>query len=153
MKWTKPKDISRLYTNIDTVYNNKNGKGLVFTIINMSPVPDKSLVIITIYRRSKSVTIQHFLAMIQLFSNSTLLENNLVIMGDFNEDPAENNSKISNFLQWNGFHQLIKKPIMDQVSLLDHMYYNDTFTTIVTEVCDTYYSDKDYTFLAIRKDK
>ena len=141
------------HTNCKPVPLCKHVKGLEFTGIIVSPVPDKTLVVITIYRRSNCVTIQQLLAMLEeLLSDSTLQETNIVIMGDFNEDLVDNYSKISNFLQQYGFHQLIKKPTTDQASLLDHMYYNDTSTTTVAEVCDTYYSDHDCTFLAIRKD-
>ena len=127
--------------------------GLEFTGSAVQPVPDKILLIITIYRRTKTVSIQCFLFLLEeLVSSTAVLSNKVVIVGDFNEDLLENNTRISDFLKQYAFRQLIQRPTTDQGSLLDHVYFNHNSTTITTEVCDTYYSDYDSVSLAIRKD-
>ena len=131
---------------------NINIPGLEFTGAITSPVPNKQLVIITVYRRSTSTSIQHFISMVQqLLSHPTLLQKNILVLGDFNEDLMQNKTKISNYFKQHGYKQLIHQPTTDQGSLLDHIYFNGTSMTR-TEVCDTYYSDHDSTMLAIRKD-
>ena len=127
--------------------------GLEFTGSAVQPFPDKILLIITIYRRTKTVSIQRFLFLLEeLVSDTAVLSNKVVIVGDFTEDLLENNARISDFLKQYGFRQLIQRPTTHQGSLLDHVYFNHNSTTITTEVCDTYYSDHDSVSLAIRKD-
>ena len=75
---------------------------------------------------------------------------NILVLGNFNEDLMQNKTKISNYFKQHGYKQLIHQPTTDQESLLDHIYFNGTSTT-TTEVCDTYYSDHDSTMLAIKK--
>ena len=88
----------------------------------------------------------------ELLSDTALLSNKVVIVGDFNEDILENNTRITNFFKEYGYHQLIQRPTTDQGSLLDHVYFNHNSATVTIEVCDTYYSDHDSVSLAIRKD-
>ena len=110
----------------------------------------EDFLVITIYRRPNSISIQHFMELLQkLLSKPTLHRKNIVILGDFNEDLIDNKTNIHNFFQQHGFKQLIIDPTTNQGSLLDHIYFNATSTT-QTEVCDTYYSDHDSTLLAIR---
>ena len=131
---------------------NINIPGLEFTGAITSPVPNKQLVIITVYRRSTSTSAQHFISMLQqLLSHPTLLQKNILVLGDFNENLMQNKTKIDNYFKQHGYKQLIHQPTTDQGSLLDHIYFNGTSMTI-TEVCDTYYSDHDSTMVAIRKD-
>ena len=87
-----------------------------------SPVPNKQLVIITVYKRSTSTSIQHFISMLQqLLSHPTFLEKNILVLGDFNEDLMQNKTRIKSTLN-NGYKQLIHQPTTDQGSLLDHLY-------------------------------
>ena len=131
---------------------NINIPGLEFIGAITSPVPNKQLVIITVYRRSTSTSIQHFISMLQqLLSHPTFLQKNILVLGDFNEDLMQNKTKINNYFKQHGYKQLIHQPTTDQGSLLDHIYFNGTSTT-TTEVCDTYYTDHDSTMLAVRKD-
>ena len=131
---------------------NINIPRLEFTGAITSPVPNKQLVIIAVYRRSVSTSIQHFISMLQqLLCHPTLLHKNILVLRDFNEDLMQNKTKISNYFKQHGYKQLIHQPTTDQGSLLDHIYFNGTSTT-TTEVCDTYYSDHDSTMLAIKKD-
>ena len=126
---------------------NINIPGLEFIGAITSPVPNKQLVIITVYRRSTSTSIQHFISMLQqLLSHPTLLQKNILGLGDFNEDLMQNKTKISNYFKQHGHKQLIHQPTTDQGSLLDHIYFNGTSMTR-TEVCDTYYSDHYSTML------
>ena len=125
---------------------------LEFLALSTSPTPQNELIIITIYRRPNSISIQHFMELLQkLLSKPTLHRKNIVILGDFNEDLIDNKTNIHNLFQQHGFKQLIIDPTTNQGSLLDHIYFNATSTT-QTEVCDTYYSDHDSKLLAIRKD-
>ena len=110
------------------------------------------LIIITIYKRPNTISIQCFIQLLQeLLSNAALYQKKIVILGDFNEDLLDNKTNICNFFQQNGFKQLIHQPTTNQGSLLDHIYFNGTSTT-QTEVCDTYYSDHDSTLLTITND-
>ena len=87
----------------------------------------------------------------QLLSHPTLLQKNILVLGDFNEDLMQNKTKINNYFKQHGYKQLIHEPTTDQGSLFDHIYFNGTSMTRI-EVYDTYYSDHDSTMLAIRKD-
>ena len=130
---------------------NFNIPQLEFLALSTSPTPRNELIIITIYRRPNSISIQHFMELLQkLLSKPTLHRKNIVILGDFNEDLIDNKTHI-HFFQQHGFKQLIIDPTTNQGSLLNHIYFNATSTT-QTEVCDIYYSDHDSTLLAIRKD-
>ncbi|MCG8623923.1 MAG: endonuclease/exonuclease/phosphatase family protein [Proteobacteria bacterium] len=125
---------------------------LEFLAATTSPTPQNQLIIITIYRRPNTISIQCFTQLLEkLLSNSALHQKKILILGDFNEDLMDNKTKICNFFQQHGFKQLIHQPTTNQGSLLDHIYFNETSTT-KTEVCDTYYSDHDSTLLAIAKD-
>ena len=105
--------------------------------------------LITLYRRSSTVSTQEFIAMVeQLLSSTALLHAEILVVGDFNDDLMGNTTKISSWFESNGFNQLIDQPTTDQGSLLDHVYFNRV-SLIQTEVCDTYYSDHDYTIIAI----
>ena len=107
------------------------------------------ILIITLYRRSSTVSTQEFIAMVeQLLSSTSLLHAEILIVGDFNDDLMHNTTKISSWLERNGFNQLIYQLTTDQGSLLDHVYFNGV-SLIQTEVCDTYYSDHDCTIIAI----
>ena len=119
----------------------------------ISVAQEQQLVILTIYRRSVTVGIQKFINMLKkLLSSTVLYKKNVLVLGDFNEDILQNNTKIYNFFKQLGFQQLIHQPTTDQGSLLDHVYFNRHFS-LKTEVCDTYYSDHDCTMVAIQKDK
>ena len=125
---------------------------LEFLAAITSPTQENELIIITIYRRPNTISIQCFIQLLQeLLSNAALHQKNIVILGDFNEDLLANKTNICNFFQQHGFKQLIYQPTTNQGSLLDHIYFNATSTT-QTEVCDTYYSDHDSTLLAITND-
>ena len=124
---------------------------LEFAATVISPTSHDELIIITVYRRSNSISTQHFTQMVEkLLSKPQLQGKNIVVLGDFNEDLMEKKTNIHSFFQQYQFKQLIHQPTTDQGSLLDHVYFNGTSTT-KTEVFDTYYSDHDTTFLAIAK--
>ena len=73
---------------------NINIPGLEFIGAITSPVPNKQLVIITVYRRSTSTSIQHFISMLQqLLSHPALLQKNILVLGDFNENLMQNKDK------------------------------------------------------------
>ena len=105
--------------------------------------------VITLYRRSSTVSTQQLIAMVkQLLSNTTLLHAEILVVGDFNDDLISNTTNISIWFASNGFKQLIDQPTTDQGLLLYHVYFNGVLP-IQTEVCDTYYSDHDCTIIAI----
>ena len=123
--------------------------GLEFLATSLSPNPNTKIVLITLYRRSSTVSTQQFIAMVeQLLSSTALLHAEVLVVGDFNDDLMGNTTKISSWFERNGFNQLIDQPTTDQGSLLDHVYFNGV-SPIQTEVCDTYYSDHDCTIIAI----
>ena len=124
---------------------------LEFAATVISPNQQDELIIITIYRKSNTISTQHFKQLLEkLLSHSALQGKTILVLGDFNEDLMENKTDIYNFFQQYQFKQLICHPTTNQGSLLDHIYFNGTSTT-TTEVFDTYYSDHDTTFLAIAK--
>ena len=123
--------------------------GLEFLATSLSPNPNTKIVLITLYRRSSTVSTQEFIAMVeQLLSSTALLHAEVLVVSDFNDDLMGNTTKISSWFERNGFNQLIDQPTTDQGSLLDHVYFNGV-SPIQTEVCDTYYSDHDCTIIAI----
>ena len=124
---------------------------LEFAATIISPTPQDELIIITIYRRSNSISTQRFTHMVeQLLSKPQLHGKDILVLGDFNEDLMGNKTNICNFFQQYQFKQLSHQLTTNQGSLLDHIYFNGSSTT-KTEVYDTYYSDHDTTFLAIAK--
>ena len=124
---------------------------LEFAATVISPTTQDELIIITIYRRSNSVSAQHFIQMTQqLLSKPQLHGKNILVLGDFNEDLMGEKTNICSFFQQCQFKQLIHQPTTNQGSLLDHIYFNGSSITKM-EVYDTYYSDHDTTFLAIAK--
>ena len=128
-----------------------NIPGLEFLAASISPTPTTKIVIVTLYRRSSTVSIERFIAMIeQLLSDTALLHAQILVVGDFNEDLMGNTNKISSYFEGKGFSQLIGQPTTDYGSLLDHVYFNGLLP-IQAEVCDTYYSDHDCTIIAIPK--
>ena len=129
-----------------------NINGLEFLGINAQIAPNYSIIIITLYRQAKVLSIQKFLTLLQKLLNDPALHNKeAIILGDFNEDIYNNsNGKIDSFLSQYGFQQLLDRPTTNQGSLLDHVYYNGSNVTI-TDVNDTYYSDHDCTSVAIMK--
>ena len=128
-----------------------NIPGLESLTTSISLNPTTKIVIVTLYRRSSTVSIEHFIAMIEQFlSDSALLHAQILVVGDFNEDLMGNTNKISSYFESKGFNQLIGQPTTDYGSLLDHVYFNGLLP-IQTEVCDTYYSDHDCTIIAIPK--
>ena len=123
--------------------------GLEFLATSLSPTPNRKIVLITLYRRSSTVSTQQFIAMVeQLLSSTALLHAEILVVGDFNDDLVGNTTKIRTCFESNGFNQLIDQPTTDQGSLLDHVYFKGV-STIQTEVCDTYYSDHDCTIIAL----
>ena len=123
--------------------------GLEFLTTSLSPSSTRKIVVITLYRRSSTVSTQEFIAMVEkLLSSTVLLHAEILVVGDFNDDLMGNTTKICSCFESNGFNQLIDQPTTDQGSLLDHVYFNGV-SPIQTEVCDTYYSDHDCTIVAI----
>ena len=75
---------------------NINIPWLEFTRAITSPVPNKQLVIIAVYRRSVSTSIQHFISMLQqLLWHPTLLHKKIFVLGDFNEDLMQTRQKLA----------------------------------------------------------
>ena len=123
--------------------------GLEFLATSLSPNPNMKIVLITLYRRSSTVSTQEFMSMVeQLLSSTALLHAEILVVSHFNDNLMGNTTKISSWLEKNGFNQLIDQPTTDQGSLLDHVYFNGV-SLIQTEVCDTYYSDHYCTIIAI----
>ena len=123
--------------------------GLEFLATSLSPTPNRKIVLITLYRRSSTVSTQQFIAIFeQLLSSTALLHAEILVVDDFNDDLMDNTTKIRTCFERNGFNQLIDQPTTDQVSLLDHVYFKGV-STIQTEVCDTYYFDHDCTIIAL----
>ena len=123
--------------------------GLEFLATSLSPTPNRKIAVITLYRRSSTVSTQQFIGRLkQLLSTTALLHEEILVLGDFNDDLIGNTTQISTCFKHNGFNQLIHQPTTDQGSLLDHVYFNGV-SPIQTEVCDTYYSDHDCTIIAI----
>ena len=126
---------------------------LEFLATSLSPSPNTKIVLITLYRRSSTVSTQEFIGMVeQLLSSTALSHAEVLVVGDFNNDLMPKTTKIRSCFQSNGFNQLIDQPTTDQGSLLDHVYFNGV-SPIQTEVCDTYYSDHGCTIIAIANTK
>ena len=70
--------------------------------------------LITLYRRSSTVSTQEFIAMVeQLLSSTALSHAELLVVDDFNDDLMGNTTKISTWFETNGFNQLIDQPTTD----------------------------------------
>ena len=79
--------------------------GLEFLATSLSPSPNTKIVLITLYRRSSTVSTQEFIAMVeQLLSSTSLLHAEILIVSDFNDDLMHNTTKISSWFERNGFN-------------------------------------------------
>ena len=68
--------------------------GLEFLATSLSPNPNTKIVLITLYRRSSTVSTQQFIAMVeQLLSSTALLHAEVLVVGDFNDDLMGNTTK------------------------------------------------------------
>ena len=140
-----------IHPHIESTILHLNIPKLEFAATVISPTHQDELIVITIYRRSNTISTQHFKKLLgKLLSDPALHEKTILVLGDFNEDLMENKTDICTFFQQYQFKQLICHPTTNQGSLLDHIYFNGSSTTR-TEVFDTYYSDHDTTLLAIAK--
>ena len=76
------------------------------------------------------------------------------IMGDVNWKYSEDN-KMKRYMENKGFKQLIDKATCDSGSLLDHLYVNQSLSTmnVFSRQTPTYYSDHDVLSLYIPKEK
>ena len=73
---------------------------LEFAATVISPTQPDELIIITIYRRSNSISTQHFTQMVQkLLSKPELQDKNILVLGDFNEDLMQDSKNICSFFQ------------------------------------------------------
>ena len=73
---------------------------LEFLAATTSPVPHNELIIITLYRRPNTISIQCFTQLLQkLLSNSKLNQKKIDILGDFNENLMENKTYIHDLFQ------------------------------------------------------
>ena len=89
--------------------------GLEFLATSFSPSSNTKIVLITLYRRSSTVSTQEFIAMVeQLLSSTALLHAEILVVGDFNDDLMHNTTKITSWFESNGFNQLIDQPTTDQ---------------------------------------
>ena len=68
--------------------------GLEFPTTPLSPNPNTKIVLITLYRRSSTVSTQEFMAMVkQLLFSTALLHAEILVVGDFNDDLMGNTTK------------------------------------------------------------
>ena len=82
--------------------------GLEFLTTSLSLTSNRKIVVITLYRRSSTVSTQEFIALVeQLLYSSALLHAEIVVVSDFNDDLMGNTTKISSWFKSNGFKQLI----------------------------------------------
>ena len=75
-----------------------------------------------------------------------------VVMGDVNENSL-GTSKLENFMEAKGFHQLILSPTHREGAILDHLYVNEGMrkkSTFTEKKC-CYYSDHDIISLYVKK--
>ena len=88
--------------------------GLEFLTTSLSPSPNTKIVLITLYRRSSTVSAQEFIAMVkQLLSSTALSHAEELVVSDFNDDLMPNTTKICTCFQSNRFNQLIDQPTTD----------------------------------------
>ena len=75
-----------------------------------------------------------------------------VILEDFNEDLLHSDTRIIEFFfEHHSFKQEITQAMTNQVSLLDLIYYNIVPAVFKTEVCYTFHSDHEASFVAMIK--
>ena len=126
-----------------------NNSGNIECIVTKLQLPNLSHVAIVLIYRPPSSTIDALLnvvgAAINCVSSFGLPT---FIMGDFNIDLLSQNfdRRLINILSVNNFTQLVNSPTTDRGSLIDHIYFNGTVSSIFVEVSDTYYSDHDTIF-------
>ena len=104
------------------------------------------LVVVVVYRTPLG-SMNTFLQHMDMFLGLLPLNVPTVITGDFNDNLANvKESQLSKLMTKYGFEQ----PTTDSGTLVDHIYFNRQSTEtdkLYTDVCDTYYSDRDLTYL------
>ena len=110
---------------------------------------NEALIIISLYRPPGS-NINMFLQEMEEILNHINPKNYAcIIVGDFNEDICNSQSKIANYFMSKGFQQKTDMPTRDSGSLLDHTYVSSEVNVISITVHDTYYSDHDFVSVKI----
>ena len=110
---------------------------------------NEPLIIVSLYRPPGG-SINMFLQEMEDILNQINPKNNAcIIVGDFNEDICQSQSKIGSYFISKGFQQKTDMPTRDSGSLLDHTYVSPEVNLISISVHDTYYSDHDFVSIKI----
>ena len=99
--------------------------------------------------RSPSCSIDILINALTTILNNVPQTNPSVILGDFNDNVLNKQTKFLQFMSRKGYTQLVSTPTTDRGTLIDHVYYNQSVQNWIVEVNDTYYSDHDTVYCAI----
>ena len=110
---------------------------------------NQALLIISLYRPPGSSINMFLQEMEEILKHINPKNYACMIVGDFNEDICQEQSKIANYFISKGFQQKTDMPTRDGGSLLDHTYVSSEVNVISVTVQDTYYSDHDFVSVKI----
>ncbi|XP_063446963.1 uncharacterized protein LOC134726488 [Mytilus trossulus] len=130
-----------VYAKTDSEYENCN-----FTVENLEcitfRIPTMNVLVATIYRTQK-YQIGIFLKTFVSFINKlTELSNNIIVLGDFNQDILKGERSILDYMTSKGFQQLVEEATTEGGTLIDHVYVKGCSKVEVKGI-PTYYSYHD----------
>ncbi|XP_076132870.1 uncharacterized protein LOC143114916 [Alosa pseudoharengus] len=128
-----------VYTKRGSVYSKQNipNLNLECSVLHYS---DLDITLVVIYRPpSYPMTVfKHHLG--NLLNLLSKMGDNIVVMGDFNEDSLKSNSLI-NFMATKQFTQIVSEPTTEAGTLIDHVYVKHTcMYTVIAKVMPVYFS-------------
>ena len=110
---------------------------------------NKPLIIVSLYRPPGGSINMFLQEMEDILNQINPKTNACIIVGDFNEDICQSQSKIASYFISKGFQQKTDMATRDSGSLLDHTYVSPEVNLISISVHDTYYSDHDFVSIKI----
>ncbi|XP_063436424.1 uncharacterized protein LOC134717858 [Mytilus trossulus] len=130
-----------VYVKTDSEYENCN-----ITVENLEcmtfRIPTMNVLVATVYRTQKYQIGIFLKTFISFVSKLTELSNNIIVLGDFNQDILKGERSILDYMTSKGFQQLVEEATTEGGTLIDHVYVKGCSKVEVKGI-PTYYSYHD----------
>ncbi|VDI40819.1 Hypothetical predicted protein [Mytilus galloprovincialis] len=130
-----------VYVKTDSEYENCN-----ITVENLEcmtfRIPTMNVLVATIYRTQKYQIGIFLKTFISFVNKLTELSNNIIVLGDFNQDILKGERSILDYMTSKGFQQLVEEATTEGGTLIDHVYVKGCSKVEVKGI-PTYYSYHD----------